>query len=76
MILHHQRRSEKIVDLLENKKLTGWEITNFLFPRKLDALNLRLAFQETLAHLKYLEKKNILKHNISKYNSWEVIKKT
>ncbi len=76
MILHHQRRAEKIVDLLENKKLTGWEITNLLFPRKLDALNLRLAFQETLAHLKYLENKNILKHNISKYNSWEVIKKT
>ena len=76
MILHHQRRSEKIVDLLENKKLTGWEVTNLLFPRKLDALNLRLAFQETLAHLKYLENKNILKHNISKYNSWEVIKKT
>ena len=76
MILHHQRRSEKIVALLENEKLTGWEITNLLFPRKLDALNLRLAFQETLAHLKYLENKNILKHNISKYNSWEVIKKT
>ena len=75
MILHHQRRSEKIVDLLGNKKLTGWEITNLLFPRKLDALNLRLAFQETLAHLKYLESKKVLKHNIQKYNSWEVIKK-
>tara|TARA_B100000287_G_scaffold126811_1_gene118918 strand:+ start:4026 stop:4991 length:966 start_codon:yes stop_codon:yes gene_type:complete len=75
MILHHERRSQKIVNLLENNKLTGWEITNLLFPRKLDALNLRLAFQETLAHLKYLENKNILKHNISKYNSWEVIKK-
>ena len=75
MILHHQRRSEKIVDLLGNKKLTGWEITNLLFPRKLDPLNLRLAFQETLAHLKYLESKKVLKHNIQKYNSWEVIKR-
>ena len=75
MILHHQRRSEKIIDLLGTKKLTGWEITNLLFPRKLDALNLRLAFQETLAHLKYLENKKVLKHNIQKYNSWEVIKK-
>ena len=74
MVLHHKRRSEKILDILGTKELTGWEVTNFLFPRKLDSLNLRLAFQETLAHLKYLENKKVIRHNIAKFNTWEVIK--
>ena len=75
MVLHHKRRSEKILDILGTKELTGWEVTNFLFPRKLDSLNLRLAFQETLAHLKYLENKKVIRHNIAKFNTWEVIKR-
>jgi len=55
MKLHHKRRSEKILSILEEKSFTGWEMVNNVFPRKLDDMNLRLAFQETMAHLKYLE---------------------
>ena len=55
MKLHHKRRSEKILTILEQKSFTGWEMVNNVFPRKLDDMNLRLAFQETMAHLKYLE---------------------
>ena len=45
-----------------------------LFPRKLDALNLRLAFQETMAHLIYLENKGKIMQK-SKNNSiyWAII---
>ena len=72
MVLHHKRRSEKILDILGTKELTGWEVTNFLFPRKLDSLNLRLAFRNLT--VKYLENKKVIRHNIAKFNTWEVIK--
>ena len=54
MKLHHKRRAEKILSFLKESDFTGWEMVENLFPRKLDALNLRLAFQETMAHLIYL----------------------
>ena len=63
MKLHHQRRSDKILSFLKISDLTGWELTNQLFPRELDSLNLRLAFQETLAHLHLLESKNDISRN-------------
>ena len=69
MKLHHTRRSEKILTILEEKSFTGWEMVNNVFPRKLDEMNLRLAFQETMAHLKYLENLGKIKqkeiHNVS-----------
>ena len=71
MKLHHQRRSEKILGFLKNANLTGWEITNMVFPRNLDSLNLRLAFQETLAHLHLLESKDAVLRKSSKgVNKW------
>ena len=63
MKLHHQRRSDKILEFLKKNDLTGWELTNQLFPRKLDSLNLRLAFQETLAHLHLLRSNNDVSRN-------------
>ena len=49
---------------------------NFLFPRKLDSLNLRLAFQETMAHLKYLENNKNVNHIVGeKVNLWESTKR-
>ena len=76
MKLHHKRRSEKIIKLIGNSQLTGWEVVNLLFPRKLDALNLRLAFQETMAHLKYLENNKKINHIIGeKINLWESVKR-
>ena len=42
-----------------------------LFPRDLDTLNLRLAFQETLAHLHLLRsKKEVLKNNKNGVSKW------
>ena len=58
-------------NFLKIQNLTGWEITNMLFPRDLDSLNLRLAFQETLAHLHLLRsKKEVLKNNKSGVSKW------
>ena len=74
MKLHHKRRTEKILNFLKDSDLTGWEMVESLFPRKLDALNLRLAFQETMAHLIYLENKGKIKQE-TKNNSiyWKII---
>ena len=75
MQLHHKKRSDKIINLIGSSKLTGWEIVNLLFPRKLDELNLRLAFQETMAHLIYLENKGLIKHVLdSDRNYWEKVR--
>ena len=63
MKLLHIKRSDKIINLIGNSKFSGWEIVNLLFPRKLDELNLRLAFQETMAHLIYLENKGLIKYS-------------
>ena len=44
--------------------------------RKLDSLNLRLAFQETMAHLKYLENNKKVNHIVGeKVNLWESTKR-
>ena len=74
MKLHHQRRSENIIGFLKNDDLSGWEITTILFPRDLDALNLRLAFQETLAHLHLLEsRKEVLRKTANGINKWSLV---
>ena len=74
MKLHHQRRSERILGFLKNEDLTGWEISNKLFPRDLDSLNLRLAFQETLAHLHLLKsQRRVEKNNKNVVNKWALI---
>jgi len=73
MKLHHQRRSEKILNILKGKNINGWDIMLELFPRELDELNQRLAFQETMSHLKYLENKNLLFHDTSSSKStWKL----
>ena len=75
MQLHHKKRSDKIIALIGDSKFSGWEIVNLLFPRKLDELNLRLAFQETMAHLIYLKNKGLVKHVLdSDRNYWEIIR--
>ena len=63
MQLHQQKKDLiKLSISSGTQKFSGWEIVNLLFPRKLDELNLRLAFQETMAHLIYLENKGLIKH--------------
>ena len=73
ILLHHEKRSKKIIGILSNGALTGWEVTQSLFSRPLDSWNLRMAFQETMAHLKYIESQGLIKQNGLKTITWEVI---
>ncbi len=73
MKIHHKKRSERILEILALSKKSGWEILEELFPRNLDQLNLRLAFQETMAHILYL--KNNKKINFNVVNSVQVWEK-
>ena len=72
ILLHHEKRSEKIINILKDGELTGWEVTKKLFSRPLDAMNLRLAFQETMAHLKYIESQGKIKQKVSEVNTWSL----
>ena len=60
MIRHHERRLDKMVQLLaeqEGRSTTGFEMCELLFGTRLrtNMHNLRFAMAETLAHLVYLE---------------------
>ena len=75
MILHHKRRLERVLKLLGEDSLTGWEVCEKLFPERLDIMNRRLALQETLSHLLYLKSKGKVLHNIDNpYFLWSRIK--
>lgn len=76
MILHHKRRLERVLELLGEENLTGWEVCGKLFPERLDIMNKRLALQETLSHLQYLKSKGLVIHNTdNKYFIWSKVKK-
>ena len=71
MILHHKKRLERVLKLLGEETLTGWEVCGKLFPGRLDIMNKRLALQETLSHLQYLKNKGLVVHNTdNKYFLW------
>ena len=75
MILHHKRRLERVLELLGEENLTGWEVCGKLFPERLDIMNKRLALQETLSHLQYLKSKGLVMHNTdNKYFIWSKVK--
>ena len=75
MILHHKRRLERVLKLLGEDNLTGWEVCGKLFPARLDIMNKRLALQETLSHLQYLKSKGLVIHNTdNKYFIWSKVK--
>ena len=75
MILHHKRRLERVLKLLGEENLTGWEVCGRLFPERLDIMNKRLALQETLSHLQYLKSKGLVIHNTdNKYFLWSKVK--
>lgn len=56
--LHHQRRLRGILDLLAERPATAWSLMEQTFKPNLPPLHARLAFQETLAHLEYLRRRN------------------
>ena len=75
MILHHKRRLERVIKLLGEEELTGWEVCQKLFPERLDIMNRRLALQETLSHLLYLKNKGRVLHNTdNQYFLWSKVK--
>jgi len=75
MLLHHKRRLERVLKLLGEEELTGWEVCQKLFPERLDIMNRRLALQETLSHLLYLKNKGRVLHNTdNKYFLWSKVK--
>ena len=75
MILHHKRRLERVLKLLGEEELTGWEVCQKLFPERLDIMNRRLALQETLSHLLYLKNKGRVLHNTdNQYFLWSKVK--
>ena len=75
MILHHKRRLERVIKLLGEEELTGWEVCQKLFPERLDIMNRRLALQETLSHLLYLKNQGRVLHNTdNQYFLWSKVK--
>ena len=75
MILHHKRRLERVLKLLGEEELTGWEVCQKLFPERLDIMNRRLALQETLSHLLYLKNQGKVLHNTdNQYFLWSTVK--
>ena len=75
MIFHHKRRLERVLKLLGEEDLTGWEVCERLFPERLDIMNKRLALQETLSHLQYLKSKGLVIHDTkNQYFLWSKVK--
>jgi glyoxylase-like metal-dependent hydrolase (beta-lactamase superfamily II) len=54
IVLHHQRRLERMLAVLDEGPRTPWEMMQAVFRPNLSSLEERLAFQETMAHLEHL----------------------
>lgn len=54
ILLHHDRRLFDMTDLVRSADATAWEVMVTSFRPNLDALQTRLAFQETVSHLEHL----------------------
>lgn len=52
--LHHERRLDSMLDTLQRRPRTAWDVMEGVFKPHLPPRHLRLALQETLAHLEYL----------------------
>ncbi|MBD2870497.1 MBL fold metallo-hydrolase [Paenibacillus sp. IB182493] len=59
LVQHHERRLDRMVELLSEQTLTAFELCETLFGSRLreNPHNLRFAMSETLAHLVYLERR-------------------
>jgi glyoxylase-like metal-dependent hydrolase (beta-lactamase superfamily II) len=55
IILHHERRLGAIIQELRTRPRTAWDIMEAIFRPNLMAVEKRMAFSETLAHLDHLE---------------------
>ncbi|WP_339169253.1 MBL fold metallo-hydrolase [Paenibacillus sp. FSL H7-0943] len=63
VIKHHLERLQEIRSIWRNlnaEELTPYEISTYLFPKVVDPASLNFALGETVAHLRYLQKRNEL----------------
>lgn len=56
--LHHERRLRGMLELTE-RSATAWQVMEQTFRPNLSAMHMRLAFQETMAHLEHLRTKGL-----------------
>jgi glyoxylase-like metal-dependent hydrolase (beta-lactamase superfamily II) len=56
ILAHHAARNQRLLSILSETPLTGYELTHQLFTRPLDLYQERFALGETLAHVVYLER--------------------
>jgi glyoxylase-like metal-dependent hydrolase (beta-lactamase superfamily II) len=54
--LHHERRLEAMLEVLNDRPSTAWGVMQEVFRPHLSPLERSLAFQETMAHLEYLRR--------------------
>ncbi len=62
ILLHHDRRLLDMAELVRAGETTGWEVMLKSFRPNLNALQARLAFLETIAHLEHLRIKGRVRH--------------
>lgn len=62
--LHHERRIGAMLQELRFGPRTAWEIMTATFRPNLPPIGLRLAFQETLAHLEHLRRRQQLEREL------------
>jgi glyoxylase-like metal-dependent hydrolase (beta-lactamase superfamily II) len=68
---HHQRRMEKVMAILTDAELTGWEVALRLWGPREQLYEKRLALQEGLAHLQALAVEGLLEKRVSpEYVHW------
>lgn len=61
VIRHHEHRAEKVRSIVRNQALTAYQVTQALFgQRRLSHDQRHLAFTETLAHLVYLRRRDVV----------------
>jgi glyoxylase-like metal-dependent hydrolase (beta-lactamase superfamily II) len=68
---HHAERCARILELVDTGATTANQIAEQLWNRKLSPFHYRFAVFEVLAHLEYLERRNVLRANRSNgVNHW------
>ncbi len=76
ILLHHQRRLDAMLEVLNERPRTPWQIMQSVFRPNLSFLEERLAFQETMAHLEHLRRTGRVQRTLAdggwRYEKWKV----
>lgn len=63
LIAHHEQRIAAMLEHLAGGSLTAWELCRRMFGTRLSIHQLRFAMAETIAHLVYMEKRDMVAAN-------------